>query len=72
VSAGWFVASRSPTYLSITVRISTLLLERTPDSARGRVLAALNGMTRGSTLGAIALGDAAGSLLGPRTTFTER
>ena len=29
----------------------------------------MNGMIRGSTLGAMALGGAAGSLLGPRTTF---
>jgi MFS family permease len=53
----------------VNVDVSTLLLERTPDSARGRVLAAVNGMIRGSTLGAMALGGAAGSLLGPRTTF---
>jgi MFS family permease len=53
----------------VNVDVSTLLLERTPDSARGRVLAAVNRMIRGSTLGAMALGGAAGSLLGPRTTF---
>jgi MFS family permease len=48
---------------------STVLLHRTPESSRGRVLARVNGMIRGSALGAMALGGAAGSLLGPRATF---
>lgn len=48
---------------------STLLLGRTPDDSRGRVLARVNAMVRGSALGAMALGAVAGTLLGPRTTF---
>lgn len=48
---------------------STVLLNRTPESSRGRALARVNGMVRGSALGAMALGGAAGSLLGPRATF---
>jgi MFS family permease len=50
---------------------STVLLNRTPESSRGRVLARVNGMVRGSALGAMALGGAAGSLLGPRATFVS-
>jgi MFS family permease len=49
--------------------VSTLLLNRTPEAARGRVLANVNAMARASALGAMALGGAAGTLLGPRTTF---
>jgi MFS family permease len=49
--------------------VSTLLLNRTPDSARGRVLANVNAMARGSALGAMTLGGAAGTWLGPRPTF---
>jgi predicted MFS family arabinose efflux permease len=48
---------------------STLLLSRTPDASRGRVLANVNALVRGSALGAMALGGAAGTLLGPRPTF---
>jgi predicted MFS family arabinose efflux permease len=53
----------------LNVDVSTLLLNRTPEAARGRVLANVNAMARGSTLGAMALGGAAGTLLGPRATF---
>jgi MFS family permease len=53
----------------VNVDVSTLLLERTPDSSRGRVLATVNGMVRASSHGAMALGGAAGTLLGPRPTF---
>lgn len=49
--------------------VNTLLLSRTPEAARGRVLANVNAMARASALGAMALGGAAGTLLGPRTTF---
>lgn len=49
--------------------VSTLLLNRTPESARGRVLANVNAMARASALGAMTLGGAAGTLLGPRETF---
>src|SRR5262245_12839475 len=51
------------------VDASTLLLGRTPDFCRGRVLATANAMVRGSSLVAMALGGIAGTLLGPRETF---
>jgi MFS family permease len=53
----------------LNVDVSTLLLNRTPEAARGRALANVNAMARGSALGAMALGGAAGTLLGPRATF---
>jgi MFS family permease len=49
--------------------VNTLLLSRTPDSARGRVLANVNALARGCALGAMIVGGAAGTWLGPRTTF---
>jgi MFS family permease len=49
--------------------VSTLLLNRTPEAARGRVLANVSALARGSALGAMALGGAAGTVLGPRATF---
>jgi MFS family permease len=51
------------------VDASTLALSRTPESHRGRVMASVNGLVRGSSLVAMLLGGVAGSLLGPRTTF---
>ncbi len=51
------------------VDASTLLLSRTPDFCRGRVLATVNGMVRGSSLAAMVLGGLGGTLLGPRATF---
>ena len=51
------------------VDASTLLLNRSPESHRGRVLAVVNGAVRGSSLVAMLLGGLAGSLLGPRWTF---
>jgi MFS family permease len=51
------------------VDASTLLLGRTPDYCRGRVLATVNAMVRGSSLAAMVLGGLAGTLLGPRETF---
>ena len=51
------------------VDASTLLLGRTPDFCRGRVLATVNAMVRGSSLAAMVLGGLAGTLLGPRETF---
>jgi predicted MFS family arabinose efflux permease len=50
---------------------TTVLLNRIPEVSRGRVLANVNAMIRGSALGALALGGAAGSLLGPRATFVS-
>jgi MFS family permease len=55
----------------INADTSTLLLNRTPERSRGRVLARVNGMVRGSSLGAMALGGAVGTLLGPRATFAS-
>jgi MFS family permease len=54
---------------SANVDASTLLLQRTPEPSRGRVLARVNAMMRASSLGAIVLGGAAGATLGPRETF---
>lgn len=51
------------------VDASTLMLSRTPDFCRGRVLATVNAMVRGSSLAAMLLGGLGGTLLGPRTTF---
>jgi MFS family permease len=51
------------------VDASTLLLGRIPDFCRGRVIATVNAMVRGSSLVAMLLGGIAGTLLGPRTTF---
>jgi len=51
------------------VDASTLVLNRTPEFSRGRVLARVNGMVRGSSLGALVLGGVAGTALGPRETF---
>jgi MFS family permease len=48
---------------------TTLLLGRTPDFCRGRVLATVNAMVRGSSLVAMVLGGLAGTMLGPRETF---
>ena len=49
--------------------VSTLLLSRAPEAVRGRVLANVTALARGSALGAMILGGAAGSWLGPRGTF---
>lgn len=49
--------------------VSTLVLHRTPEAFRGRVLACVNAMVRSSEVAALAIGGAAGSLLGPRATF---
>jgi MFS family permease len=51
------------------VDASTLMLGRTPDFCRGRVLATVNAMVRGSSLVAMVIGGLAGTLLGPRETF---
>ena len=51
------------------VDASTLMLSRTPEFCRGRVLATVNAMVRGSSLVAMVIGGLAGTLLGPRETF---
>jgi MFS family permease len=53
----------------VNTDVSTLVLSRTPEAVRGRVLASVNALVRGSSLGAMLLGGAAGTWLGPRTTF---
>ena len=53
----------------VNTDVSTLVLSRTPEPVRGRVLASVNALVRGSSLGAMVLGGAAGTWLGPRTTF---
>ena len=47
----------------------TVLIGRTPESARGRVLATVLGLTRGCSVLALVLGGVGGQLLGPRVTF---
>jgi MFS family permease len=51
------------------VDASTLMLGRIPDFCRGRAIATVNAMVRGSSLIAMLLGGIAGTLLGPRETF---
>ena len=53
----------------VNADVSTLLLTRTPEHARGRAIASVNGMARGASLGAMALGGLAGAVLGARPTF---
>jgi MFS family permease len=48
---------------------STLVVTRSQDSLRGRVVAALSGTARACSLVALLLGGLVGSLLGPRATF---
>ena len=66
-AAAWLVLGVANGFLNTDV--STLVLSRTPEPVRGRVLASVNALARGSALGAMVLGGAAGSWLGPRTTF---
>jgi len=54
---------------SLNADVSTLLLKRVPDAFRGRILARVNSMVRSAEMCALAVGGAAGSLLGPRATF---
>ena len=53
----------------INADVSTLMLNRTPEAFRGRVLARLGAMVSSSEICALAIGGFAGSLLGARTTF---
>lgn len=66
-AAAWTVVGAANGMLNTDV--STLLLTRTPEAYRGRVLARVNGLVRGASVAALGLGGVAGSLLGPRTTF---
>jgi MFS family permease len=47
----------------------TLVLNRTPERCRGRVLAHVNGLVNSASLVALSLGGLAGNVLGPRLTF---
>jgi MFS family permease len=53
----------------INADVSTLMLNRTPEAFRGRVLARVGAMVSTSEICALAIGGFAGSLLGARTTF---
>jgi MFS family permease len=66
-AAAWAFLGVSNGYANVDG--TTLLLGRTPDFCRGRVLATVNAMIRGSSLVAMVLGGLAGTLLGPRETF---
>ncbi|WP_432883097.1 MFS transporter [Kribbella sp. CA-245084] len=48
---------------------SALVVTRSAEHVRGRVIAALNGTVRSFSILALLLGGAAGALLGPRATF---
>jgi MFS family permease len=49
--------------------IAALLLTRSPEAARGQMLASVDGLARAASLGALALGGWAATLLGPARTF---
>ena len=66
-AAAWLVLGVANGVLNTDV--STLVLSRTPEQARGRVLASVNALARASALGAMVLGGAAGTWVGPRATF---
>jgi MFS family permease len=51
--------------------VSTLLVTRSAERVRGRVIAALSGTIRSFSLIALLLGGAIGTLLGPRGTFVS-
>ena len=53
----------------INADVSTLMLNRTPEAFRGRVLARISAMVSTSEICALAIGGFAGSLIGARTTF---
>jgi MFS family permease len=53
----------------LNAAVSTLLVTRTAEDRRGRVIAALGGTARACSLMALLLGGAAGALLGTRPTF---
>ncbi len=53
----------------LNAAVSTLMVTRSAESVRGRVVAALNGTARACTLFALMLGGFLGALLGTRMTF---
>ncbi|TDU90564.1 putative MFS family arabinose efflux permease [Kribbella voronezhensis] len=54
---------------TLNAAVSTLLVTRTAEERRGRVIAALSGTARACSLLALLLGGAAGAVLGTRPTF---
>ena len=54
---------------ALNALISTLIVTRTPEHLRGRVLATLSGWARGCSVLAMVLGGLAGQLLGARMTY---
>lgn len=54
---------------ALNTTTSTLVSTRVPDAVLGQAWAALGGLSRACSVGALALGGLVGSLLGPRTTF---
>ena len=54
---------------ALNTATSTLVITRTPEALRGRVMAALSGTTRACSLGALLLGGLAAATLGTRGTF---
>jgi MFS family permease len=53
----------------LNAAVSTLMVTRSAESVRGRVVAALNGTARACTLFALMLGGFLGGVLGTRMTF---
>ncbi len=53
----------------LNATVTTLLLRRTAESVRGRVISGLMGVSRAFSLGALALGGVAVGVLGPRGAF---
>lgn len=66
-AAAWLLLGLANGVLNTT--LMTLTLTRVPDASRGQVIAALSGMSRACSLGALGLGGLALSLLGPRAVF---
>lgn len=56
---------------ALNVSFATLMILRTPDRRRGRVVAVVSGLTRACAIIGPALGGAVGGLAGPRTMFVS-
>jgi predicted MFS family arabinose efflux permease len=53
----------------VNAAVSTLIVTRSAETVRGRVVAALNGTARACSLFALVLGGFLGALIGTRMTF---
>jgi MFS family permease len=53
----------------LNAAVSTLVVTRSAEAVRGRVISALGGTVRSFSLVALLLGGLVGALLGPRNTF---